>query len=242
MERKLTAILSADVEGYSRNFDYKTQDDFTVRYYDKTFDLAKLETVDFIVSHWDNLEAIAHTFLSFGFAGGDYLAVSVEIRKERDEEYSAIKGFFKQYELVYVIGDERDLVRLRTNYRGEEVYLYPTTFSPDEARILFVDILRRVNKLAEKPEYYHTLGRNCTISLANHIDAIPGMKVAFHRKLLLNGYSDELAYERGRIRSNLTFEETKRVHFISKIAQKYDDDPEFSKKIRAELQEARPSS
>jgi len=218
-----------------RNLDYTTENEFTIRYYDKTFDLNKLDSVDFIVSYWDDLKAIAHTFLSFGFAGEDYLAVSIEIRGEKGEAYSGLKGLFKQYEIIYVVGDERDLLRLRTNYRGEDTYLYLTTFSPDEVRAVFVDILRRVNKLAKKPDFYHTLGGNCTTSLISHIDAIPGQKVAFSRKMLMNGYSDQMAYERGRIRSDLPFEQTKEAHYISKIAKKYNDDPEFSKKIRAEL-------
>ncbi len=218
-----------------RNFDYITENEFMLRYYDKTFDLNKLESVDFIVSYWDDLKAIAHTMLSFGFAGEDYLAVSIEVRGEKGEGYSGLKGLFKQYEIIYVVGDERDLVRLRTNYRGEDTYLYPTTLRPEETRALFVDILRQVGKLAEEPAFYRTLGRNCTTSLISHINAIPGQKVAFSRKLLMNGYSDQLAYERGRIRSNLPFNETKRLHFISPIAKKYNDDPEFSHKIRAEL-------
>ncbi len=141
---------------------------------------------------------------------------------------------FKQYEIFYVVGDERDLLRLRTNYRGEDTYLYPTTFSPDEVRDRFVDILWWVNKLVEKLAFYHTLGGNCTTVLISHIDAIPGQKVAFSRKLLMNGYSDQMAYERGRIRSNLLFEQTKQAQYISKIAKKYNDDPGFSKKIRAD--------
>ncbi len=171
-----------------------------LRYYDKTFNLNKLDSVDFIVSHWDDLKAIAHTFFSFGFAGEDYLAVSIEIRGEKGEAYSGLKGLFKQYEIIYVVGDERDLPRLRTNYRGEDTYLYPTTISPKDARVLFVDILRQVNELAKKPAFYHTLAGKRTTSLISHIDAIPGQKVAFSRKLLMNGYSDQLAYERGRIR------------------------------------------
>ncbi len=218
-----------------RNFDYKSEKDFTVRYYDKTFDLDKLRSVDFFISYWDQNEAIAHTMLSFGFTGGDYLTLSIEIRREKGEDYSGLKGLFKQYEIIYVLGDERDLVRLRTNYRGEDVYLYPTTLRPEETRALFVDIMRQVDKLAEEPAFYRTLGRNCTTSLISHIDAIPGNKVAFHRKILLNGYSDQLAFERGRIRSNLPFNETKRLHFISPIAKTFNDDPEFSHKIRAEL-------
>ena len=109
-----------------RNFDYRTESDYTVRYYDKTFDLNKIESVNFIVSHWDNLQAIAHTMLSFGFAGGDYLTLSIEIRGEKGESYSGLKGLFKQYEIIYVLGDERDLIRLRTNYRPNDLNLTQT--------------------------------------------------------------------------------------------------------------------
>ncbi|MFQ5803795.1 MAG: DUF4105 domain-containing protein [Candidatus Methylomirabilales bacterium] len=218
-----------------RNFDYSTRDDFTIQYYDKTYDLATLQSVDFIVSYWGGIEAIAHTFLSFGFADGDYLAISIEVRPEKGETYHPIKGFFKQYELIYVIGDERDLVRVRANHRGEDVYLYRTTISPAQARILFQDMLRRANTLADEPAFYRTIGQNCTTSLINHFNLISPKKIRFHRKIVLNGYSDELAYERGRIASDLPFPEMKRAHRITEIAQAYDDDPEFSRKIRAKL-------
>ncbi|HTL54519.1 MAG TPA: DUF4105 domain-containing protein, partial [Candidatus Limnocylindrales bacterium] len=106
-----------------RNCEYRSETDYTVRHYDKTFDLSKLQSVDLYVVYWGS-PMIAHTMLSFGFAGGDYVCFSIETRKEKGEAYSAIKGFFRQFELTYVIGDERDLVRLRTNFRGEQVYLY----------------------------------------------------------------------------------------------------------------------
>jgi hypothetical protein len=131
-----------------RNFDYDSPTDYTPGYYDRTYDLTKLRTVDFIVSYFGP-EPIAHTLLSFGFEGGEYLAISVEVRKEKGEGYSPLKGLFKQYELFYVVGDERDVIRLRTNFRGEQVYVYPTTFTQEEVRALFLSMIRRVNKLAE---------------------------------------------------------------------------------------------
>jgi hypothetical protein len=218
-----------------RNFDYKTENDFTVRYYDKVFDLTKVKSVDFIVSHWDGLQAIAHTMLSFGFHGGDQLVLSVEIRREKGEQYETLKGFFKQYEIIYILGDERDIIRVRTNYRGEEVYLYPSVHPPEKVRALLLDVLRWINKLAERPNWYHTLGRNCTTSLVDRINEVSDNKIAFQEKVLLNGYSDELAYERGGISNDMPFEETKKAHFISDIAKKYNDDPLFSQKIRTHL-------
>lgn len=220
-----------------RNFDYQTENDFIVRYYDKVFDLTKVKSVDFIVSHWDGHKAIAHTMLSFGFDGGDQLVLSVEIRREKGEQYETLKGFFKQYEIIYVLGDERDIIRLRTNYRGEEVYLYPSVHPPEKARALLVDVLKWVNKLAERPDWYHTLGRNCTTSLVDRINEVSDNKIAFQEKVLLNGYSDELAYERGGIANDMPFEETKQAHFISDIAKKYNDDPLFSQKVRSHLPE-----
>lgn len=218
-----------------RNFEYRTPTDFTPRYYDKTFDLSKISGVDFLWSYWDENKAIAHTLMSFVFSTGDYLCLSVEIRREKGEEYSPIRGFFKQYELIYVLGDERDLVRLRTNYRKERTYLYPTDFTPEQARKLFLSIINRVNSLAKEPVYYRTVGRNCTTSLIGHLEEVVEIKTPYHRKILMNGYADELAYEEGRFGKALPFEELKRRHFISEIAQLYNDDPEFSRKIRTHL-------
>ena len=135
-----------------RNFDYRTETDFTPRYYDKTFDLRQLDSVDVIASYWMG-DAIAHIFLSFGFSGKDFIAISIETRRQRHQSYSTVAGFFKQYELFYVVADERDLIRLRTNYRKdppEDVYLYRTRAPADNARRLFLDYIREINSLAEK--------------------------------------------------------------------------------------------
>jgi hypothetical protein len=152
-----------------RHIEYRTETDFTPRYYDKTFDLQHLEAVDMISSYWAG-EAIAHLLVSFGFGGQDYVAVSIETRKERTEAYSSIKGFFKQYELFYVVADERDLIRLRTTYRqpSEEVYLYRTRVSPAQVRRLFMDYVREINHLVEQPEFYNSLTTNCTTNILFH--------------------------------------------------------------------------
>jgi len=225
-----------------RNFDYRSADDFTVQYYDRTFDLDQLQTVWFIVSHWDGIEGIAHTFASFEFAGDVFLSLSIEIRRENGESYSGLKGLFKQYEIIYVLADERDVIRLRTNYRGEDVYLYPTRWSPQEGRALLVDILSRANRLAVEPEFYRTLGRNCTTSLVNHVNTVSEFKVPLHRKVLMNGYSDELMYQRGRMATDLPFHEAKRAHYISEVARQHDRDPAFSRLIRAHLPKRPPTA
>ena len=142
--------------------------DYTVRYYDKTFDLSKLRTADLFISFWDS-PYIAHTIMSFGFGGNDYVAISIETRKSKDEEYSAIKGFFKQYELFYVVSDERDVVRLRTNFRGENVYLYRLNAKPELVRSVFLDYFTYINHLKEQPEWYNALTHNCTTAIRGHV-------------------------------------------------------------------------
>jgi hypothetical protein len=169
--------------------------------------------------------------MSFGFDGANYLAISIETRKSKGEDYSAIKGFFKQYELVYVVADERDVVRLRTNYRGEDVYLYRLRASPALAREVLLDYLKEVNRLADRPQWYNALTHNCTTAVRGHVQ--PYAPSAWSWKVYLNGFLDEMIYERGVVDTTLTLEvlrERSRINTRAKIA---DRDPEFSQKIRA---------
>ena len=136
-----------------RNTSYSTPTVYAPAYYDRTFDLSRLETVWFLVEPLSKRGTVAHTFLSFGFAGPEYVAISVEARKEEGETYHFLKGLFRQYELMYLIADERDVIRLRTSYRGDDVYLYPIKASPEAIRRLFVAMLARANRLREQPEY-----------------------------------------------------------------------------------------
>ena len=142
--------------------------------------------------------------MSFGFADGHYMAVSIETRKEKGEDNSALKGFFKQYELVYVVADERDVVRLRTNYRGEEVYLYRLRTPPDRVRTMFRAYLREINRLRERPEWYNALTHNCTTAIRG---LMPADTAGSWRswKLFLNGHLDELAYQVGALDHRLPF-------------------------------------
>ena len=219
-----------------RNFDYRTETDFTPRYYDKTFDLRQLDSVDVIASYWMG-DAIAHIFLSFGFAGTDFLAISIETRRERHESYSTVAGFFKQYELFYVVADERDLIGLRTNYRKdppEDVYVYRTRAPPDNARRLFLDYIREINSLAEKPEFYNALTTNCTTSILTHTRVNQG-NLPLSWKVLLSGYVPQYLYERAAIDTSLPLEELKRRSHINAAAQAADNAPDFSQRIRAGL-------
>jgi hypothetical protein len=219
-----------------RNFDYRTETDFTPRYYTKTFDLRQLDSVDVIASYWMG-DAIAHIFLSFGFAGKDFIAISIETRRERHESYSTVAGFFKQYELFYVVADERDLIRLRTNYRKdppEDVYLYRTRAPAANARRLFLDYLREINSLAEKPEFYNALTTNCTTSILTHTRVNQG-GLSLSWKVLLSGYIPQYLYERSGIDTSLPLEELKRRSHINAAAQAADTAPDFSQRIRIGL-------
>jgi hypothetical protein len=219
-----------------RNFDYRSETDFTPRYYDKTFDLNRLQSVDLIASYWAG-PTIAHIFLSFGFGPNDYLAISIERRDERGEGYSAIKGLFKQYELFYVVADERDVIRVRTNYRRdppEDVYVYRLQGSPENARRVFGDYLREINALRERPEFYNTLTTNCTGNIWLHSRVNPG-RVPYSWKILASGYVPEYLYEQGRLDTRLPFAELKRRAHINALAREANDARDFSARIRAGL-------
>lgn len=220
-----------------RNFDYRSETNFTPRYYSKTFDLGRLDSLDIIASYWAG-DAIAHIIVSFGFAGTDFLAVSIETRRERNESYSAIAGFFKQYELFYVVADERDLLRLRTNYRKdppEDVYLYRIRGRPaGNLRRFFLDYVREINSLANRPKFYKTLTTNCTTSVLTHSRVNAGDH-SLSWKILLSGYVPQYLYEQQAVDTSLPFDELKRRSRINGVAISADNAIDFSRRIRAGL-------
>jgi len=231
------AVITGDVVTLHniRNFAYRTETDFDARYYDKRFDLKKLSSVDLIAVYWMG-DAIAHVMLSFGFEGKDYVAFSIETRKEKGEDYSTIKGFFKQYELIYIAGDERDLIRVRTDYRRPEeyVYLYRLNLRPENLRGLFIEYIRQIDSMREKPEWYNTLTTNCTTNIVRHVRAL-GSQARYNWKILLSGYAPQYAYEMGGLYSGVSFKELKELSFINRKAHVIGNDPEFSRKIREGL-------
>jgi hypothetical protein len=218
-----------------RNFDYRSETDFTPAYYDRTFDLRRLDAFDLVTSYWMG-PAIAHVFLSFGF-GEDHVAVSVEARKERGEGYSSVQGFFKRYELIYLVGDERDLIRVRTNYRRdppEDVYLYRVQGPIENARRLFLEYVRAINELAERPRFYDTLTTNCTTTILLNTRVNPG-HLPLSWKVLLSGHAAEYAYEWGRLDTSMPFPELQRRSRINQAARAADQATDFSRRIRAGL-------
>jgi hypothetical protein len=220
-----------------RNFHYRTETDFTPDYYDKTFDLRELDSVDLVSVYWMGPD-IAHMMLSFGFAGKDYLAISIEARKEVGEGYSTILGFFRHYELFYVVGDERDLIGVRAIYRNdppEDVYLYRVHGPQENARRLFLAYLSEINSLAEKPEFYNTLTTNCTTNIWMHTRVNPG-HLPLSWKILVSGHVPEYVYHAGRLDTRLPFEELRERGHINALAREAGADaPDFSQRIRQGL-------
>ena len=214
-----------------RNFDYRTEQDYVPRYDDRTFDLRQLDAVDLIAVYWAG-DAIAHIMLSFGFAG-DHVAFSIETRKEKGEVYSSIAGFFKRYELIYVVGDERDLIRVRSNYRRpqEQVYLYRTRARPENARRLFLEYVGKINQLKEQPEFYNTLTTNCTTDVWYLVRAPTG-QLPLDWRVLLSGYFPEYVYELGSLDTSIPFAVLKTRSLINEKAHAADQDPDFSARIR----------
>jgi len=219
-----------------RNFKYRSESDYDERWETRSYDLDRIRGVDLFLSFWGPTH-IAHTIISWEFDDGQHLAISIETRKEKGESYSALRGFFRQYELYYVVADERDLVGLRTNYRGEQVYLYRLRVSRPQARALLVDYLNEVNRLAEHPRWYNALTQNCTTTIRGHALDI-GVGGPLDWRLLANGNVDQLLYERGRIDTELPFADLRTRSNITARSRAADDSPHFSTQIRQGLPEA----
>lgn len=216
-----------------RNFDFRSRDDFTVRYEEREISLSHLMAIDFFVSYWVE-GVVAHTFVSFIFDNAPPLSISIETRPEVGEAFDPLASLFKQFELIYVVGDERDLVGLRTNHRDERVFLYRLNASKEDARRLLLVYLSRINELAEQPEFYHLLTNSCTINIVRYANAA-GRKGRFDVRHLFNGLIDSYLYHSGRIDTTLPFNELRERSLINSAAQAADGASDFSQRIRASL-------
>ncbi|MGZ9130794.1 MAG: Lnb N-terminal periplasmic domain-containing protein [Candidatus Binatia bacterium] len=218
-----------------RNFDYRTETDFTPRWETRTYNLSKLDSADVIAVYWAG-KAIAHVMVSFGFAGKDYLSVSIETRKEKDESYSTLAGFFRQYELYYVVADERDVVGVRTTYRQpqEDVYIYRARGPLQNVRRIFLDYIKSINELRERPSYYNTLTTNCTTSILFHTRMNPESP-PMSWKVLLSGYVPDYLYDLGRIDTSRPFAELEKMSHVNARAHAAGRDATFSQRIRQGL-------
>lgn len=220
-----------------RNFTYRTETDYTPRWETRTYDLSKLRGVDMFISFWGPT-LIAHTVASWEFSDGQHLAISIETRKEVGESYSALRGFFRQYELYYVVADERDVIGVRTNHRGEQVFLYRFKTPPAVARAILLDYLEEVNALRERPAWYNALTQNCTTTIHHHLKHV-APNSPWDWRILANGYLDQMAYERGSIDTRLPFAEMRARSDITERARGTTLGPDFSDRIRVGLPQPR---
>ncbi len=216
-----------------RNCDYRTEGDYTPHWETRTYNLSKLRSVDLFLIYWGS-PWIAHTIVSFDFGDEGHIAISIEARREIGKAYSAVRGFFRYNEIIYVISDERDVVRLRSNYRQhEDVYLFHTTATAQEGRLIFLDYLRRANQLRDRPEWFNALTNNCTTNISVHMaDAGHRNFFRWDWRILLNGHADEMLYEHGDLAGSLPFAELKRRALINPAARAADQAPDFSELIR----------
>jgi len=216
-----------------RNCDYRTETDFTPRWETRTVRLSQITGVDLFINYWGS-PYMAHPIASFQFADALPVCFSIETRKEVGEKYSAIGGLYRQYELACIAADERDVVRLRTNYRkGEESYLYRTRVTPERARQRFLEYVATINGLRERPRWYNALTTNCTTGIRTQHP--PSERVPWDWRMLVNGKSDEMLYERDAIATGgLPFAELRKKALINTAAQAADQAPDFSTRIRAQ--------
>ena len=214
-----------------RNFDWRSDTDFTPRWETRRYSLDRLISVDLVSSVWDS-PAIAHTLISFGFADGGHVVFSAEVRRERGEEFSEVGGFFKQFELVMIAADEKDIIRLRTNIRREDVTLLPLKLTGAQARALFLGFAGRANDLARSAQFYQTVTSNCTtviFELARHIDR----RVPLDWRILFSGYLPGYLYELGIIRTDIPLDQVLQQAAISRRAQDAPAAADYSQVIRA---------
>jgi hypothetical protein len=217
-----------------RDCTYRAEFDYTCEWKTRTVDVKKINGTDLFITYWGS-PWIAHPIVSFTVEGEAPIAMSIETRKEVGETYSAVRGFFRYYELIYIISDERDVVRLRTNYRtGEEVYLFHTRTTPQLAQAVFLDYLRRANELRNKPEWYNALTDNCTTNVTGHFrDVQRKLLPTWDWRQMLNGKADEMLYENGDlVTDGLSFTELKERAHINAAARAANDAADFSERVR----------
>jgi hypothetical protein len=219
-----------------RVFDWPEAGEPVERWEDRSYDLDAIERAWYVIAPFDaGWRGPAHAFISFSFADGAHVAVSIEARRERGEEYSMVKGLLKQFELVYIVGDERDLLGSRVWRQKDEVFLYPVRAPADGVRRLFVDMLGRVNGIAERPEFYGTLRSNCTTNLLAHVNALLERRIRWGPRILLPGWSDAVAMRHGLIETDLPLEEARRRFRVNDAAMQHAAAADFSRGIRVGL-------
>ncbi|HEY4187234.1 MAG TPA: DUF4105 domain-containing protein [Polyangia bacterium] len=216
-----------------RDFVYRSETDYTPRYYDRTFDVGRLLRIYYVVEPFTSFKGPAHTFLSFEFEGEQFLAVSIEIRKRRGQSFQAWRSIFPYYELMYVVADESDVIKLRSNVRKDTVFVYPVKADAAARRGIFLDYMARVNQLRDHPEFYDLLTDNCTTNIVDSVNRATGKHIPWSYQVLLPSYSDDYALRMGLLDTDLPLAAARARYQINARAAAYADDPRFSAKIRA---------
>ncbi|MEO0652061.1 MAG: DUF4105 domain-containing protein, partial [Planctomycetota bacterium] len=216
-----------------RDFRWRTAEDFDARYATRTYNLDELQGIDLWVNYWGGHQRIAHTLLSFDFGTGEPLCLTVEVRREHGERWGMLPGIYKQFEVIYVLADERDAIRLRTNVRQETLYLFRTNFSPDESRALLLDVLERVSELNDQPAFYRTIENNCTTALVSHVNAVWPGRIPLVKRVLMNGYVPQIAFESGMIGSDEPFDAFLARSRVDEFARSLATNDDFSTRMRA---------
>lgn len=233
-------LSGAEINGDSvilrniRSFKYREDGGFAEHWYDKTVDLRGLDRLDVIAVHWMG-DDIAHIMVSFGF-GEDQVAVSIEARKERGESYSTLGGFFRQYELYYVLADESDVIGLRTTYRKppEDVYVFNVAARKENIKLLFLEYAKKINQLQTHPEFYNTGTTNCTTNIAMHVHTV-NKDAKFDWRTLVSGHFPELIYEAGGMDTSMPYEDLRKLSLVNENARAADGAIDFSRRIRQGL-------
>lgn len=215
-----------------RDCNYRTEEDYDVRHFDRQIMLDDVQTIDFIVVPFKETPAIAHTMLSFGLSDGEQIVFSVEARLEQGEQYAALASANKAFELMWVVGTERDLIRLRTDVRNVDVYLYPIRATPAQVQRVFMGAVARVNEIARQPEFYDLLTNNCTTNIVNLVNDLRPGAIPADIRVVLPGHSDRLAYDLGLLAAEGPFEQIKAASKINLVARLNSRNPEFSRAIR----------
>ena len=203
-------------------------------YIDAKYFLDQMQTVDVVISHFDEFEGLAHIFLSFGFSDGRHISISLETRREVGEKFSPWLGILRQFEIIYVVGTDNDLLGVRTGPREERVYIYPTLASPQQVRDLFGKLAQDINAVYEEPIFYNTLTQNCTNRLTRRVEEISDVRFPLTYKSILPGYFDEVLYDMRIIRTRESFQQTKQGALVDNAKTDFTD-PDYPTKVRSSL-------
>lgn len=221
-----------------RNFIWQDNEQYEVQWEKRRYRLDDLQSVDLVISHFIP-GPIAHVFVSFGFANGEYLSLSLEVREELGEGFSTIGGFFRQYELALVVGDENDLIFSRTNIRGEELYIYPLKMEQIEIQMMFLEYLNKANRLRHQPRWYNTLVSNCTTILFDLTEHATG-SIPRDYRVLLPGLLPSYLYDHGLVSQAISLEQWRKMAHVNPKTKHLNtglqtENTNFSKLIRQDL-------